>query len=194
MKDAQCTVCKEPATQIAVAELRTQGYSLRVIAERVKRSKSAIERHLKHVDLPPRPRSLALRDKTSQAGRKAKRPRKDGRSHASGVSVDAPEPSSLLKRAERLMFHAETIVTKAFEDEDYRLMLQAIDRARSSLELTMKAVGLIGGDSTTINIVDSRRILEANLAQLSVDELRAIAYGKPVPAALEGDPLVEQSS
>jgi hypothetical protein len=49
------------------------------------------------------------------------------------------------------MFHAETIVGKALDEKDYTLMLAAIDRARSSMELVMRATGQIGGDGTTIN-------------------------------------------
>ena len=61
----------------------------------------------------------------------------------------------LLKRAERLMFHAEMIVERAAQDDDYRLQLQAIDRARQALELTMKAVGMLAPENLTI--IDQRQ-------------------------------------
>jgi ribosomal protein S7 len=64
--------------------------------------------------------------------------------------VDNTEPASLLKRAEQLMFHAETIVDKALDEKDYRLVLAAIGRARPSMELVMRATGQIGSDGTTI--------------------------------------------
>jgi hypothetical protein len=62
----------------------------------------------------------------------------------------------LLKRAERLMFYAETIVERAGADDDYRLQLQAIDRVKSSLELVMRAVGMIGPDVQVT--VDNRQV------------------------------------
>jgi len=74
------------------------------------------------------------------------------------------------------MFHAETIVTKASADEDYRLQLMAIDRVRGALELTMKAIGQIGGDgAVTVNlVVDNRRKLEAWFAGLGEAQIRRL--------------------
>lgn len=74
----------------------------------------------------------------------------DSRGPTCRVAVDNTEPASLLKRAEQLMFHAETIVDKALDEKDYRLVLAAIDRARPSMELVMRATGQIGSDGTTI--------------------------------------------
>jgi hypothetical protein len=59
-------------------------------------------------------------------------------------------------RAERLMHFAETIVERAGADDDYRLQLQAIDRVKSSLELVMRAVGMIGADVSVT--VDNRQV------------------------------------
>ena len=58
-----------------------------------------------------------------------------------GSRVDKPEPEALLKRAERLMHFAEVIVERAGADEDYRLQLQAIDRVKSSLEISHAGSG-----------------------------------------------------
>ena len=64
-------------------------------------------------------------------------------------------------------------------------MLQAVDRANKSLDTLLRAAGVIGGDgSVTVNIeVDNRRKAEAILANLSVEELRALTQG-PIPIAL----------
>ncbi|MGA9018172.1 MAG: hypothetical protein WB438_04460 [Candidatus Cybelea sp.] len=105
--------------------------------------KSALHRHMqnhtgKRADKPSGSASALKRGKSSRSP--------DGRCGACGISVDKPEPEMLLKRAERLMFYAETIVERAGADDDYRLQLQAIDRVKSSLELVMRAVGMIGAD------------------------------------------------
>lgn len=75
------------------------------------------------------------------------------------------------------MFHAETIVARASADEDYRLMLQAIDRARSAMELVMKAVGMIGGDGAVTVNVDQRKLAIENLARLPEDFIRRCSAG-----------------
>lgn len=91
------------------------------------------------------------------------------------------------------MFHAETIVAKASADEDYRLQLMAIDRVRGALELTMKAIGQIGGDgSVAVNVVvDNRRKLEAWFADLGEAQVRRLteilAQGIDVHAVVAGD-------
>jgi hypothetical protein len=59
-------------------------------------------------------------------------------------------------RAERLMHFAEVIVERAGADDDYRLQLQGIDRVKSSLELVMRAVGMIGADVSVT--VDNRQV------------------------------------
>jgi hypothetical protein len=183
VREPKCSVCDDPAAVLAVKELRSQGASIRAVAERLKREKSAIHRHLRHADLPPKPRTRSRDPKTSQTGRRAKA----GRCSTCGVSVENPEPSSLLKRAERILWIAETIAAQAQKDDDSRLALMAVDRARASLETMMRATGLIGGDGTTINVaIDARRQLDANLGKLSVDELRALARGEQ--PAIEGEP------
>lgn len=98
-----------------------------------------------------------------------------------GVSVEKAEPEARLRRAERILWIAETIAAQAQRDDDARLALQAVDRAHAALETMMKA-GFIGGDgSTTVNIaIDNRRKTEAIFAKLTEEELRALAYGKPL--------------
>ncbi|MHB8433259.1 MAG: hypothetical protein ACYDCA_06620 [Candidatus Tyrphobacter sp.] len=97
------------------------------------------------------------------------------------MSVENAEPGSLLKRAERILWIAETIAAQAQRDDDSRLALMAVDRARSALETMMRATGMIGGDGQVVVNVDARR-LEANLSLLSVDELRALVA---LPGAVE---------
>jgi hypothetical protein len=81
------------------------------------------------------------------------------------------------------MYQAETIISKALDDEDYRLALAAIDRTRSAMELVMRATGQIGQDQTNV-YVDQRKASMALFSQLTIEELRALASGVPI-AALE---------
>jgi hypothetical protein len=75
------------------------------------------------------------------------------------------------------MFHAETIVTKASADEDYRLQLMAIDRVRAALELTMKAIGQIGGDGAVVVNVDARTQVAQMFESLPETTWRALQNG-----------------
>lgn len=177
MKNSQCSICTDAGAKIAVDELVAKGETIRAIAGRVRKTRSAIHRHLSHVA----PEKLAAAGKTgrhgsaSQAGRQI-----GGRCSSCGLSLTETDAQSLMRRAERILWIAETIAAQAQRDDDSRLALQAVDRARSSLETMMRATGMIGGDGAVTVQIDARRQLMANLAELSVDELRrAIAAGAP---------------
>jgi hypothetical protein len=72
------------------------------------------------------------------------------------VLPDDPDPKALIRRAERALHYAETILMKAVEEKDDRLALQALDRVRTSLEQLMKVHGMLKQDgvqdSRTLNI------------------------------------------
>ncbi len=103
-----------------------------------------------------------------------------GRCSTCGLSMTETDAQSLRRRAERLLWLAETIAAQAQRDDDARLALQAVDRARSALETMRRATGLIGGDQQINVTVDARRQVMANLARLDESELRALAHGKPM--------------
>lgn len=157
MKNSQCSVCNgDPGTKIAVDELAAKGGTIRSIAETVKRSRSAVHRHLRHSRGEKRGAASAKsggRGAASQAGRQT-----DGRCRECNISVADAEPQSLLRRAERLVHNAELVVERAAADDDWRLQLQALDRVRSALELVMKAVGLLSSDGATTT-VDNRTLV-----------------------------------
>jgi hypothetical protein len=94
----------------------------------------------------------------------------------------ATDAETLLRRAERLLWLAETIAAQAQKDDDARLALQAVDRARASMETMMRATGMIGGDVTVT--VDARTQIATKLASFSESELRAIAAGELVSDAV----------
>lgn len=161
----------------------------RFLAERFKVSTMSVQRHrINCLRFPRRAersaRPVAVADRRG-AKRNAPKDAGDaaGRCAACGIDASTPDQTALLRRAERLLHNAEAIVAKAVEDGDSRLVLQGIDRARSSMELMMKATGLIGSDGTTVN-VDARRQSVELFAELSLDDLRALAAlgnGKALP-------------
>ncbi|HEX4014106.1 MAG TPA: hypothetical protein VHX17_09500 [Candidatus Cybelea sp.] len=118
----------------------------------------------------------------------------DGRCAVCGLSATETDAASLMRRAERVLWLAETIAAQAQRDDDSRLALQAVDRARGALETLMRATGLIGGDAQVTVQVDARRQLMANLGALTVDELRAIAGGKPVTTLEAADSALEHGT
>lgn len=173
MKEARCSVCSDPAARTAVAELHAQNVPLRSIASRLKIPKSSVHRHAKHAELTGAVRKGGVSRNPSQTGRNA-----GGRCAGCGISVADTEPRSLLRRAERLLHGAELVVERAAADDDFRLQLQAIDRVKGSLELLMKAVGLVGGDSSvTVNIVDERKQLLAFIDSMPPATLTAFQRG-----------------
>jgi hypothetical protein len=151
-KEPKCLVCTNPATRVAVEELRAKGASIRDIESRVRRSRSSIARHLKHAENP----RLAVGRRHRGQLTQPRRWKADGRCPTCGVLPDDPDPKALIRRAERALHYAETILMKAVEEKDDRLALQALDRVRTSLEQLMKVHGMLKQDgvqdSRTLNI------------------------------------------
>jgi hypothetical protein len=174
-KEPKCLVCSDPATRVAVEELRAKGASIRDIESRVRRSRSSIARHLKHAENP----RLAVGQRHRRQLTQPRQWKSDGRCPTCGVLPDDPDPKALIRRAERALHYGETIVMKAVEDKDDRLALQALDRVRTSLDQLMKVHGLLHPDG----VQDNRRV--TNIFEgVPSDTIRAII------AAL--DPLREE--
>lgn len=186
-KEPRCSICTNPAALVAVNELIAQGKSIRDVAGQTKRTRSSIHRHVGH---SKREKTAAASRKSgggatsSQAGRQT-----SGRCATCGLSMSETDAQSLLRRAERILWIAETIAAQAQRDDDARLALQAVDRARSSLETMMRATGLIGGDASVTVQIDARRQVMANLARLTEAELRALATGSSIGTEDSAEPL-----
>jgi IS30 family transposase len=168
-KEPRCLVCADPAAVVAVNELRSQGFSIRNIAQRVKRTPASVNRHLRHTNTQRGDAARSRYRKSFQPKRVA-----GARCQTCGTLLDDPSPQALVRRAEKVLHFGEQIMAKAIEDEDFRLALQAVDRARASLEQLMKVHGLLqpeGGAGTTI---DNRKQVIAVLANLSEEQLRAL--------------------
>ncbi|HEY2473699.1 MAG TPA: hypothetical protein VGI19_02755 [Candidatus Cybelea sp.] len=182
-KEPRCSICTDLAARTAVAKLSEEGASQRHIADRLKLAKSSVDRHLKHAIISGRHRSRAGRPKSPQAGRATA-----GRCDKCGTLLDDPKPEALIKRAERVLAFGETIMQKALDDDDFRLALQAVDRARQSLDQLLKVHGLLQPEGgVTVNVaIDNRKKLDAWFSSLTEDQLlhleHMISAGVDVPA------------
>jgi hypothetical protein len=169
-KEPKCLVCTNPATRVAVEELRAKGASIRDIESRLHRSRSSIARHLKHAENP----RLAVGRRRRRQLAQPRRWKADGRCPTCGVLPDDPDPKALIRRAERALHYAETILMKAIEEKDDRLALQALDRVRTSLEQLMKVHGMLHPDG----VQDNRRV--TNIFEgVPTDMLRAVLAALP---------------
>jgi 16S rRNA G1207 methylase RsmC len=84
--------------------------------------------------------------------------------------TDDPSPAALVKRAERALSFGEQIMAKAIEEEDFRLALQAVDRARASLEQLMKVHGLLQPDGATV-VVNAEEMTERKALAVVVNAI-----------------------
>ena len=101
-----------------------------------------------------------------------------------------------MKRAEKVLYFGEQILTKAIEAEDFKLALQAVDRARASLDQLLKVHGLLTPDSAANVTIDQRRQVIAVMAKLTEDDLRSLVNGgaqRVLPSGENGTPFRDQS-
>lgn len=180
-----CSICShEKAGEIAKTIAR--GTSDRDVASRYGVDDSSVSRHRVNCLLAPRRVKTSGRD--SSTGSDAKSPRfvssaedaarsdEGGRCSTCGLLASDPDPKALLSRAERLLWLAENIAAKAQRDDDARMVLQAIDRARPMLEQLLKVYGMLQPDG--VPIIDQRQVhLTALIAGKSDEELELMLQG-----------------
>jgi hypothetical protein len=150
-----CSICAHPQTA-DVAKAIAAGGSNRSVADRFAVTPSAVQRHRTGCLRSPR------RAKTSGSIEAQGAPVgpvrfESARCHTCGTLLEDSDPQALVKRAERLLWVAETIASKAQKDDDARLALQAVDRARASLEQLLRVHGLLQPDGAVTVTVDARR-------------------------------------
>ncbi len=173
-----CSICSHPQASQISKQISALG-TLRAISERFSVSTMAVHRH----------KIGCLRQQPVRKPVPTPAPPTD----CSNLSRNdlAADPKLLIRRAELLLDDAQSIVTQAKRDGDARLGLQAIRETRSSLELLMRAYGLLAPDnSVTIN---ASSLQFANVSALSVAELRALAnLGSPnQPKAIAPGEIIE---
>lgn len=193
MLDARSRI-SSPGIASKLEELRASGHSLQSVANELSRlfgppkfSKSTVQRyvdrHEKEYINTGRSRARRQRPKRNESN-------VSGRCPTCNFVTDAPTPEALLKRAEWAVHVGEEIVVRARADDDTRLALQGLDRIHRSLELTMKAVGMIGSADAVVVNVDQRRIEIANEAARSLPTpvLRLVALA---PSDAEIDAVID---
>jgi hypothetical protein len=179
-----CSICTHEKTA-AIAKALATGGSNRDVAARFRVSSSSVQRHRVGCLRSPR-RSKAPTDpatsRSSSLGNGLPRfdkPRSLGNDDAQpdrcelcGIARGETSSEAIIRRVERLVWVAETLMAMAQKDGDVRLALQAIDRARLALELLMKGLGMVGsgGDKAMVN--DNRSITTI-YANASLEEIAA---------------------
>lgn len=174
-----CSVCQSAQTSSISKDLMA-GASLRDIANRYKVGAASVGRHLTNCLKQRRREQVAPQEaRKARQHKAASSPspvsRLDDRCSKCGLSMTASDAEMLLKRTERLLWLAETIAAQAHQNQDSRLALQAVDRARAALETMMRATGLIGGDAQVNLTIDARKQSLHLMSQLSIEELRNLA-------------------
>lgn len=168
-----CSVCASPSTAAITKEIMA-GVSYREIASHFDVTFHAAARHAQ--------KCLQLRRKEKKA---ATVPERTDRDTVSRNEATELEPSSLLRRASRLLDATQAIIDRARASGDDRLGLSAQRELRESLNLAMKAIGMMQDGGNVY--VDQRKIeLRTNIGELSVEHLRALAEGR---VAITGDSI-----
>jgi hypothetical protein len=159
-----CSICTHDQNAIITRGL-TAGDSIRSISSRFKLSPAAVQRHLtrclrifRRVEAS---KESALEETRTSADFSSRFASDDGRCRSCGQLVGESEdgrlePKDLIKRAERTLWMGENVAASALESDDLRLVLQAMDRIRSSLDTLLRVHGLMGTDAATVN--DNRSV------------------------------------
>jgi hypothetical protein len=156
-----CTVCTHPQS-VEITKAIGKGVSLRQVAARFGfKHHATIQRH----------RMLCMGIKSAAPVALAT-VQKSSRNAAD--DADPLDPQALLRRASRLMDDVQGIVDRARASGDDRLGLTAQRELRESLRLAMQAIGMLSDGAQVV--IDQRRVeLKANVASLTVEELRSLA-------------------
>ncbi len=167
-----CATCSHADTA-QIAKAIAAGASNSAVSDRFGVSTSSVQRHRINCLRSPR------RTEKPGVGREQT---KDSDSIRFASDAD---PKALIRRAELLLDDATAICTRAKSDGDARLALHALRECRSSLELLMRAHGMLASDGAVVNI-DARRQSIDLFAKLDEATLRRLAAGKIDLEALPG--------
>jgi hypothetical protein len=178
-----CSICNHPSLKDIQKEL-ARDVPFETLALRYKTTKTSLSRHTTNCLRAPRrgKSSPTVPKRPALSSKQSKQPTSLRNDNDNPLSVS--DPKALIKKAERLLDDAQTIVAEAQDEGNSRLALQAIKETRASLELLMKAHNMLGPDSSMTVILEDKRRTQQLFSQLSVEELRALASGVPI-AALE---------
>jgi hypothetical protein len=189
-----CSVCANPQLAAVTRDLAA-GVPYRDIAATYSLPRATLQRHAVEClrlrrnpgsskEGSPQPKLRPVKEKLGggigQAGKidrsRPVAPDDEGRCPSCGLLSADPDPKALVKRAERLLWLAESIAAKARKEDDARMALQAIDRARPMLEQLLKVHGMLQPDGATV--IDQRQVHLTNIiAGKSDEELEALLLG-----------------
>ena len=172
-----CTVCLHPQS-VEITKAIGKGVSLRQVAARFGfKHHATIQRH--------RMLCMGIKSAASVALATVQKPSRNAADDA-----DALDPRSLLRRASGLLDATQAIIDRARASGDDRLGLTAQRELRESLNLCMKAVGMLSDGAQVV--IDQRKIeLRTNIGELSVEHLRALAEGR---VAITGQTIDQEPS
>jgi len=188
-----CTICTNPKL-LEIQESIVRQVPYENIASRFGLTDSSISRHsIKHMGRGKtttrglnRPGSIRT-GKAQQSHSRPDNSRCPQCSQLVGETTEKLSAEEIIKRAERVLFFAESIVTKAQENEDARLALQGVDRCQRSIDTLARIAGLLKSD-TQVTINQTTNIYEswATEALFAIQTMHeALASGMTVERALE---------
>lgn len=166
-----CNTCAHKEAG-GIAKVIAEGGSNSVIARRFGVTESSVQRH--------RVKCLRAPRRTKETGA----PSTPAGPAASVRFEMAADPQALIRRAELLLDDAMAILARAKADSDSRLGLQAVRECRSSLELLMKAHGMLAPDAAVNVNIDARRQSIELTGKLSTEFLRRVAARDPEALAV----------
>jgi hypothetical protein len=163
MGGRQCSVCAHPQTAAITKEIAAR-VSFREIAS-----------HFDGITFPSVGRHA---QKCLRLRRSEKPAASEARSTAAVSSrLDPHDQQTLISTTAKLVDEALDLLEHAKKADDRRTALVALREARDGLALLMKVAGLLQPDGGVV--IDARRqTLIANVAELSVAELRSLAAGQ----------------
>lgn len=155
-----CLVCASRSTADITKEIADGTMSFTEIASRFGVSRNSVARHSKNC--------LHIRRIEKEAAAPVERTEVTQSSR-----IDPHDPQALLAAQAQLVNQALDVAEHA---ADHRTQLAAIREARDGLTVLMRTAGMLQADGGVV--IDARRqTLIANVSELSVEDLRALARG-----------------
>jgi arginine utilization protein RocB len=173
-----CSICTNVKSS-EITKALASGMPFRELASRYNVTSTSSQRHLANCLKTRRQAQKLNKLQKPRAEKSGTRVALSEKSKTFRYETEA-DPRALISRAETLLASAEEIVVQAQADGNTRLALQAIDRARMSLDQLLKVHGLLSSDSAATTIVDQRRQTVQLFGRLTEGELRALARGEPI--------------
>ncbi len=156
-----CAVCSAESASAITKEIADGTMSFTEISLRFNVSRNSVARHSKNC--------LHIRRIEKEAAAPVERTEAIRSSR-----IDPHDPQALLAAQAQLVNQALDVAEHAV---DHRTQLAAIREARDGLTVLMRTAGMLQADGGVV--IDARRqTLVANVGELSVEELRALAAGR----------------